>query len=400
MSLRYQSDTEKLKYIFCYTCLSNERHQQCLHCAWTSAYSSGWISHVAGQKLQSAEVTCLCRGHKECCSILAPGNDLSLEVNSYINENKYAINNITADSVHSLGSLQALEFQRDACETTEKKKSPKITLSRILTTLHKENVPHGKQTVEEFANWTQQVNSQVTKGLFPEMKWNVKTGTISFNNEGYFLLNSTSFFVDLYNELKAMGSCEEKSTKFAMSTLYEICEYMGTADCMYFTRESKHITIPRATERDLLISNICAIRSFFAQCGWGRLVFHFESLNSIPMTITEDPEKDLKHTALVFDVQNCCEAEAWSAKNGNQPSANPTCICMSGYVAGWLTYAFGTQLVVSEVTCSAMEHDHCTFIAALPSRIKSACSDYASDNKISFKASNHLEKYLKQITFA
>ena len=175
---------------------------------------------------------------------------------------------------------------------------------------------------------------------------------------------------------------------------------MGTADCLYFARESKNIHIPRCTDRDLLISKLCALRSFFAQCGWGRIVYHFESFNTIPSAVTADTEKDLKYTLISFEVQNCCEAEAWSAKCPNQASANPTCICMSGYIAGWLTYAFGTQMVVSEVTCSAMDHDHCSFVAAIPSRIKTLSTDYVSEKKMPFKSAIHLEKYLKHVTFA
>eukprot|EP00027_Filamoeba_sp_ATCC50430_P017036 CAMPEP_0168578572 /NCGR_PEP_ID=MMETSP0413-20121227/21405_1 /TAXON_ID=136452 /ORGANISM="Filamoeba nolandi, Strain NC-AS-23-1" /LENGTH=492 /DNA_ID=CAMNT_0008612429 /DNA_START=679 /DNA_END=2157 /DNA_ORIENTATION=+ len=250
------SISEKFRFTYSHLCLNSQSSQQCLQCAWTSAYTTGWLSRVSKSNLQSVEVSCLSHGDKQCCSVIAPAQDMSEQLTTFFQENKH----LKKKNCHQLASMNALEEQRNSFEATKPKK-PKMKIPTL--SFRKDTIAPATQSQEEITAAVNGIQKEISAEFFENMKWDIKTGSIFFANQNYFLMNSCSFFVDMFNHLKSMINNEERGVQFALSTLFEITQYMGTADCMYFSQKAKKFPTPRET----LQHKIAAVKSFLAQTG-------------------------------------------------------------------------------------------------------------------------------------
>lgn len=203
--------------------------------------------------------------------------------------------------------------------------------------------------------------SQLSKRCFRELQCQPSHGKISFANERYILVPASAFASQLSMFAKNIEQQENLVNEYTDSSVFQILNYIGAADCNYYTK-----FLGKDMERNnRQLYEIMALPPVISNTGWGKMTIH-----------TEEMRLACDNFFVQFTVNSSAEAES---SEGSKKG--PCCGMIAGYVAGWMSTVVESQLVAAEVCCIGTGSLCCKFVVSNVEKVKGYANHFMKLHK-------------------
>ncbi|KAL6069552.1 hypothetical protein QOT17_007398 [Balamuthia mandrillaris] len=340
-------------------------------CVLSCGYLAGWLRKCLRMEICVVETSCRAKGDAECRFTIAHKS----RIDSLLETRHTA----TPRYLSSLSHVTGRDCIVDHTKSGGKKRPP----------LPAKEVSVGVYSI-------QAARAKQFESLFEaKHHFNPSEGVVRIGNERYLLVRAHSLTVDLFTYLKGMFPVEQDAIADARAAhiIHGVGKAMGRAD---FTNYATALEFEKAPAAQLIIG----LGAVLANQGWGRMEM------DMAHACFEYEGKNKNAFYLKFTLRNSVEAALWSskieqnkvvqafrAKKGKLPTkhkpgepvpitslSSPACVMCSGYTTGYIRQCLAgehkAKVGVVEVSCKALGHKMCEFIAAPVSCIHTVVGDY------------------------
>eukprot|EP01117_Protostelium_nocturnum_P010276 TRINITY_DN3695_c0_g1_i6.p1 TRINITY_DN3695_c0_g1~~TRINITY_DN3695_c0_g1_i6.p1 ORF type:complete len:908 (+),score=278.30 TRINITY_DN3695_c0_g1_i6:660-3383(+) len=352
----------------------NDTERDFNSCLINAGHAAGWWTFMLGKPATVCEVTCRYSGHHRCLFTVTCSEGVEDKIRAEISEERLDAKQIGKILLPSIRS--ALHGEREMNKKSAYKTISKgsfLNWKRLST-----KSPLKNSTLCEIYNpppisiLEQKVKAHA-QFSFGKLERDPSKGQIYFSsrpNDRQIILRGSSISIDIYEHfLRVFGNREDSAVKLATQFSDNIGNILGRSDMKFWSRT---ITTGHEMEKLYFLPHV------MSQMGWGKLEI---SSNSNIRIVKRSFEK----LTLIFHLTMSCEADGWTQSNKNLKACgcsqeSPVCVMTAGYIAGWLSEAFGMDLFAVEVSCSKKKNSYCTFVVAETERIEEQVKRYLFDD--------------------
>jgi len=307
-------------------------------CAINAGFYAGWCSTVTGLPLECAEVNCCSQSSARCTFLVAHTNAI------YLNASK----NFKKPTFFEFGKYAntRIAMYKDL-KTEQAKKFKKAKDKAFVNT----------QAAEDAELSESVYNSQLS--AFTDMKFDPMNSRIKFANERYIVFPINGLAKSIATS-KSFLNDKDLISGYTNHNLFKFFRNVGNADAAYYCQ--KELDVPK-NDRTVPASTVDVMRleGVLSHTGWGEMRF--------PQELLGPSNFDKQNPVILFEVKGSCECSQALAKE--EQNNEPVCICLAGYISGWMSQVFNQPIVASEIRCASAGHSSCHFVASNADTIRS-----------------------------
>eukprot|EP01117_Protostelium_nocturnum_P007861 TRINITY_DN280_c0_g1_i1.p1 TRINITY_DN280_c0_g1~~TRINITY_DN280_c0_g1_i1.p1 ORF type:complete len:1022 (-),score=377.69 TRINITY_DN280_c0_g1_i1:131-3196(-) len=341
---------------------------------WAFAgYLSGWTTGSYGQRVDVCEITCGNSNGTPCTFIAAPTETLQKHVD-------LACEKL---SISSTQKGKIFEKPIPSRASTDKNALKRVDKNYLTQGFNKLKLKIKEKQTSVYPDTPFEVIPQVeTKciemeaALFGNLVCDPMEGSVGFEKrqEAHIFVRGAALSVEFIDHFKDRLEVEkgDLATKFAAQIVMKLGIALGRADLKSLSTSDRLGAGNMFLKAHFLVYGL-------RNGGWGKGMIMPAS------TIKINTQKKLEHVCLRCNVYNGFESEAWIASEKsmragpNSIGESPTCLLTAGYISGWMSEAFSTNLEVVEVSCRKRGRECCTFLVTSKSKMEDEVKKFLAE---------------------